>query len=332
MVYSPYRNEVMEEEDTLDGADYQLELYKDLVANLENAYEAGLIDEDEFVEYKENAYLELQERLADEFDIDVVSPDELDELEYAGDMGNLAEFASAVDTRFGAAVLELGQLAGYDDVEEYIVDLADELGYDPDYLVATITGDAEPDDEDAVAIAELMDLPEDYAIDLLASAYEARGEDLYDYLESEDEYNDEDDSDDVLEEVVEAVDYKMNDLESRLAEFEVAGAIKDAMSEVESDVYRGLDQGWLTPNMAREILGEFERDEDRVAAFSQLANSNGVDMSTQLFGMQFALKLLENSGGTATFGAYVQDEIEVSPDEYKQAKANVLYRMQQFGN
>lgn len=331
MVYSPYRDEVMEDEDTLDGADYQLELYKDFVANLENAYEAGLIDEDEFTEYKENAYLELQDRLANEFDIDVVDPEELDELEYAGDMGNLAEFASAVDTRFGAAVLELGQLAGYnDDVEGYIVDLADELDYDVDYLVAIVSGDAEPDDEDAIAIAEVMDLPDEYAVDLLASAYEARDEDLYEQLEQEEQ--EADDTDDVVEELAEAVDYKMNDIESRLAEFEIAGAIKDAMSEIESDVYRGMDEGWLTPNMAREILGEFERDEDRVAAFSQLANSNGVDMSTQLFGMQFALKLLENSGGTATFGAYVQDEIEVTPDEYKQAKANVLYRMQQFGN
>lgn len=328
MVYSPYLEQ--EEDMEIDDADYQYLLYKDTVDNLENAYEAGLIDDEEFETYKENAFLELQERLADEFDIDVVSPDEI---EYEGDMSNIAEFASAVETRYGLALLELADIAGYEDVEEYIYDLADEIGYSPEYLAGTITGEVEPDDEDAIAIAEIMDLPEEYAIDLLASAYEARGEDLYEYLESEDEYeDDEDDVNEQVEELAEAVDYKMADLEQRVAEFEVADAIKTAMADVERDVYRGVGERWLTPAMAREILGEFESDDDRVAAFSQLANNNNVDLSTQLFGIQFALKLLENSGATATFGAYVQDEIEVSPNEYKQAKANVLYRLQQFGN
>ena len=324
MVYTPYQQE---EQEDMDIVDEQYQLFRETIENLDLNYEEGLISDEEYAEARANIVAELNERLAEIY--------ETDEIEYSGNMSTIAEFASAVETRWAAAVLELGQVAGYEDIEEYITDLAEEMGYDPEYLAATITGEIEPDDDDAVAIAEVMDLPDEYAVDLLASAYEARGEDLYEELENMEE-EDEDEYEEDAEEVdedVEEVAYAVADLQDRVAEFETADAIKSVLADIEKEVTIGLQERWLTPILAKHILGEFEYEEDRIAAFSSLADSNKVDLPTQLFGVHFALNLLKEAGTEqpfAQFGAMTNEtfEVPVSDAEFQQAKRNALHRLQ----
>lgn len=316
-------NTINRNEEELDVVDEQYMLFRETLDNLNANYEEGLISDEDYKVAKANIVAELNERLNDIY--------ETEEIEYGNDMSNIAEFASAVTTRWSAAVLELGQVANYEDVEEYIVDLADKIGRDPEYLAATLTGEVEPDDEDAIAIAEAFDLNEELTIDLLASAYEARGEDLYEQLEEEEE--DEEYENDDTEAAVEEVSYAVADLQDRVAEFEINDALKAALNDVEKEVYSGLEERWITPALARHILGEFETSEDRIAAFSMLADSNDVDLATQLFGVNYALNILKEAGREAPlaqFGAMVNEsfEIPVSDTEYQQAKRNALYRAQ----
>ena len=58
------------------------------------------------------------------------------------------------------------------------------------------------------------------------------------------------------------------------------------------------------------LLGSFEREEDRVAAFSQTAESNNVDLSTQLYAVLFALKADEECGDPRiNFSSYVNERV-----------------------
>ena len=304
------------------------ELFELTMENYDRMLEEGTISEDEYNELRANTFVEKQIREADEYGIEL----EDEESDYDGDYSsnmNLAEFSTG--NRFGSALLELGQVAGYEDIEEYVIDLANVTGVDPVDIADCIAGEIEPDDDFTVAVAEAMELPENYAVDLLAAAYEARGEDLYELLdndvelEEDEEYEDDEDP---------AVYSRLGQLESRLVEFEVAEAVRNRLANIEDLVDQGLQERWLTPNKAHQILGDFNREEDRVAAFSQMASANGVDLETQLYALEYALNLDSKSGAVVQFGAYSDENYEPTDEDrdiLQQAKLNVLAAQNKFG-
>ena len=67
------------------------------------------------------------------------------------------------------------------------------------------------------------------------------------------------------------------------------------------------------------------REEDRVAAFSQTAESNNVDLSTQLYAVLFALKADEECGDPRiNFSSYVNEKVSpVNTEEEELAKLQV---------
>lgn len=327
MVYS----NVLENEEDIEVTDAYT-LYLKALQNYADLLDADLITNEQYAEMvRYSTQVELPAYLADELNIDLDESNPID-YEYNENM-SLAEFSAG--NRFGAALLELGDVFEYDDLEEYILDLADATGVDPEDIVGCIDGDIEPDDDFVIAVAEALDLPEEYGLELLAAGYEARGEDLYELLAEDDEdYDDEDYEEDYYNEEEDATYSMVADLEDRLAEFEIGDALKTRLADIQELVAEGLEERWITPSKARRLLGSFNREEDRVAAFSQMAAKNGVDLDTQLFAVEYSINLDREAGPVVEFGGYVDEVYEPTNEDLEvaaQARRNVLASTGQFG-
>lgn len=263
-----------------EAIEYHNQLFADLVENLQNAVKAGVLLKDEYKQHLTQAYIDLQERIAAELEID---EDDISEVvgEAAYSSGNeVAEFS--VGSEYGAALLELGEAAGYDDIEEYLMDLSETLECNPDVLVGIIEGDIAPTDNLSLALAEVFGLDEDIENQLLVMGIESRGEDINDYLEDED---------DTEEEVDNSVDYQAYE-NSEFAEFKRNTEIKEALADVAERANALVEAGKMTPFAVQALLGNFSANE-RIAAFSTVCNENNVDAATQLYAMNTVLEIFD---------------------------------------
>lgn len=292
---------------------YEIELYEDLLDNYVRMFEAGQIDEDEFEQLKAAAYVELQERLADASEIDEDALDAVlgDDEEYEDEdaeysYGDLAEFSAG--SAYGSALLELAEAAGYDDLEAFVEDVADVTGNDPSDIFDLVTGEAIPDDNFSVALAEALGLDEDLTADLLVLGIEERGEDIEDYLD------DEEDSDGD-EEIEDETYSRVAALESELAEFQYENAVKDSLAELLVQADNLVEAGAMPPVAAEILFGSFDLDSDRIAAFSAVCNQNSVTPDQELYAMRKILKVFERLGGMINFGYSVQEEFAPVTEE-----------------
>lgn len=269
--------QLLEQSDDLTPVQYYSSLYEEVIQNLDNAVEAGIMDEETAQAHKVQALSDLYEKLLESEDIDVDTLEQVyGDLEYSADDSDVAEFS--VGTRFGAALLELGEAAGYEDLESLISDIAEITENDVDDIAGLITGDTEPTDELAAYLGRCFELDEDLTTDLRLAAMEARGETLEDY-ETEDESN------------PEAEYSEVSALQDRLAEFEQNQAIRDSLSELELKA-----KEVMPPAALRVMFGDFQLESDRVAAFSQTAQLNNVSVDVELYAMQKAVELFEKAG------------------------------------
>ena len=87
----------------------------------------------------------------------------------------------------------------------------------------------------------------------------------------------------------------------------------------------GIDERWLSKAQYDLLIGSFNRDEDRVAAFSQTAEANNVDLSTQLYAVLFALKAAEKCGDPrVNFSSYVNEaEFSARSEEEELARFQI---------
>jgi hypothetical protein len=241
----------------LNAYNYQLE-------KINQDETAGLISEDQAAEFREMLMQELEEASFAEYDVE----------------DEVAEFAAG--NSLGATLLEIGDELGYEDPEEYIVDLADELGLTPEEAYGMIVTDEEPDEELSYDVLDALGLIDE--------------ED--EELEIEDEYEE----DEVYEDDVpgdasySAYDPRVDELEDQIAEFQAANALKDVLHKLDVKANELIEQGDLPP-VARDILfGAFDSEDDRIAAFSQVAESNGNNLNEELVKIQGALELFERMG------------------------------------
>jgi len=258
---------------------YHMGLYEELIENLDNAVEAGVMDEATAKAHKAQAIIDLNNRLLESENID---EEELQAIygdsEYSqGDEG-VANFS--IGNRFGAALIELGEQAGYDDIKSLVYDIAELTENDPEDIAGLITGDSEPDDNLAIYLARCFELDEEYTTDLRLAAMEARGETLEDYEDSDEDEDEED-----------AEYSQVTELNNRIAEFEQNQQIRDALNELELKAKQVMP-----PSAVKVLFGDFQLESDRVAAFSRTADLNGVGVAEELYAMQKTIELFEKSG------------------------------------
>lgn len=238
---------------------------------------AGLISDEQAAEFRELLMDELEEAQFSEYE-----PEET------------AEFSAG--NSLGATLLELGDELGYEDAEEYLYDLSDELGLDPEETLALITTDEEPDEQ--------------LSYDVLG----ALG--LLDEEETEDEeYDEEEEVEDEIEQEepasYSAYDPRVDQLESQIAEFQAANALKDVLHKLDTQAQNLIEAGDLPPVAYDILFGAFDSEDDRIAAFSQVAESNGNNLNEELVKIQGALELFERMGlgEIGLFNELIEDEV-----------------------
>ena len=304
------------------------QIYNQIVEGLEIAYNNQKINEADFSQLKIKSLAELEESLAD---LTQLKDTELIEYSNNSMTNNYANFN--MGTYFVPALLE--QIENdYETLEDGMMDIMQVTGINEEQLEGLFTGELVPtpefvdmlndlytatssSNEDALAFQVLAALdrgdldPED-----VNEVLEEDDED-YDYDESEEddeEDNDEEEESDEEDEEVDAeavysyIDPRVQALESKIADFELNSELKDRLNEVADFARQGIQERWLSKAKYDLLLGSFDREEDRVAAFSQTAESNNVDLATQLYAVLFALKADEECGDPRiNFSSYVTE-------------------------
>jgi hypothetical protein len=294
-----------------EAIQYHTDLFNETISNFEKMFNVGQIDEKEYNQLLTNAYLELQERIAGELGIEEKDVEELVSSSYSDDYES-AEFS--VGNRFGAALLELGEEAGYDDLEDYCEELGKATGNDPADIFGLITGECVPDNELVLQLNELFQLSEEYQADLLIAGIEARGEDVNDYLDEGDEEDEETEED----EIEEASYSRVNQLEKEMAEFKYESVVRDTLSELTEKAYHLVEAGYMPPVIAETLFGNFSLESDRIAAFSQVCNLSNVSPEVELYALEKILSTFEHMPqiqfGYTAQEAYTDEEYEEEKD------------------
>lgn len=285
--------------------------FEETLARIDEGLESGDIDEDEADELDAQALEDYQALLAEAMGVELEDEDYDDDEGDYGDGTDLATFSTS--SQLGTAVLELGQSQGYETVEDLVGDLSEATGYDAEDLAALITGQASLDDfEDPELTAHT-----------LAQAFEvtAGDDDAYDgfmnIAAEESGYEIDDSGDDEVDYSRYRLDLerdrKIDTLEAQFTAAQEENAISQTLMELTREADLGYEEGWLPPAAYKAIVGEFEMDTDRFAAFSAVCDSNEVDPATELYAMQKQLEVFKRCGPFVKFGATVEEDL--SPDE-----------------
>ena len=294
------------------------QLYNQITEGLEFAYQKQEIDDEQFSQLKIKTLAELEESLADLMQL---KDTELIGFSNQNNMtNNYANFN--MGTHFVPALLELIE-ADYETLEDGILDIQENTGLEDDQIDGMLSGELVPTPEMVDILNELFYATansNENALGLQVLAALDRGDlkedDLYDELEDdkgelEEPDEDEDDEETADEGEVDAkavysyIDPRVQELESKMADFELNSELKNRLNEVAEFARQGIEERWLSKAMYDLLLGSFEREDDRVAAFSQTAAENNVDLATQLYAVLFALKANEECGERVTFSSYV---------------------------
>ena len=309
-----------------------LNLYSETTDSLEEAYTNEEISEEELVDLKTQTLAELELALAElrgltEDDLNEFTEDETEEQEYSMNT-NYANFSTA-SAYLVPAVMGLID-SHYEDREEAFSDMMEVTGINEEELEGFLTGqlEASPDFIDIISgMFEETATDSDAALGLQLMGALDRGDTTEEELEEseyeEDDYENYEELDEEEEGEVEpetnysAVDPRVRELEFKMAEIERNSALKQKLNSIADFAKQGLEERWLSRAMYDLLLGSFEKDEDRVAAFSQTADANNVDLATQLYAVLFTLKANEECGERINFSSYVQEDVvsSNSPDD-----------------
>lgn len=318
------------------------QLYNQITEGLEFAYQKQEINDKQFSQLKIKTLAELEESLAD---LTQLKDTELIGFSTQNNMtNNYANFN--MGTNFVPALLELIE-EDYETLEDGILDIQENTGLDDDQIDGMLSGELVPTPEMVDILNDLFYTTaesDENALGLQVLAALDRGdleeEDLYDALENTEDEEEEDDGydtegedeeeDDEQEEVdakavYSYIDPRVQELESKMADFELSSELTTRLREIADFAQQGVQEHWLSKAMYDLLLGSFDREEDRVAAFSQTAESNNVDLSTQLYAVLFALKAAEECGDPRiNFSSYVNEaQFSANSEEEELAKFQV---------
>lgn len=317
-----------EDEDSdyeISEGEYNRELFDATIASIYEAVEAGELSPEEGQAYELNALDEYNALVAEElgYEVDDEEDEYEDELEQYSDGSDMAYFEAG--NNFGDGLLQLFDAVGYDDLSEGVLDLAEVLELDEEDAAGLLTGDYVPHPELVEQIAEAFGLDEETFNQLDDLGEIAR-------LEAGYESGDVDEDEAILEEAVENT-AAYSRLENQLAEFQAETVLKDELAEFERDCHRGFEEGWLPPVVYREIVGSFETEGDRLAAFSALCDNHKVDAATQLFAFRSVVDAFAKCGPLMTFSSIVNEPLDPQEQEREyvsssQAELNFQLRKQ----
>ena len=319
------------------------ELYSETIESLEEAYENGEVDEEELTSLKTQTLAELEEALAElrgltQEDLETYNNNENQEYSMNN---NYANFSTA-SAYLVPAVMDLID-NHYEDQDEAFYDIMEATGIGEDDLEGFLAGqlEASPEFIDILnGIFEETATDTDSALGLQLMGALDRGDTTEDELEEaeyEEEYDDEDEEEDEeyddeedvdstdAEAVYSYIDPRVQELEAKMADFELNSELSNRLNGVADFAQQGIQERWLSKAKYDLLLGSFDREEDRVAAFSQTAESNNVDLSTQLYAVLFALKADEECGDPrVNFSSYVTERVShVNSEEEELAKLQV---------
>lgn len=296
------------EDDFADAAN----LYASTISTIDRLEEEGELDEEEAEESRAVSYEQYQdllEELEAMYEAEDDEDDEDEEYEEYSGYSPLATFRSGDD--LGDAVIGLIEET-YEDPEEGVYDIADITGQDPQTILAIMSGEAVPDEILADQLVEAFDLSEDEAdgfYTLVAQDYEDSG-----YGEP---YDEEDEVDAQYSAAFSQLHRQNQDLEAKFSAMEYERALDDHLINQELRARQGIGAGWLPPFVYRAEFSGFESSSDRLATFSAMCATNGVDPEAELYHRDKLLDLLERNGSVIQFGeaAYEDIEDELEDDE-----------------
>ncbi len=315
------QNELLEEQLQQTDADYNHQLFQATVSNIRDGVDAGVLSAQQGQDLELNAIQEYRDRVAEDLGYDA-EPSEEDEEQYSNGV-RVAEFRAG--NSFAQGLVQLLESVGYgEDLESGVIDLAGQLGLDPEDTVGLLTGDYVPHPELEDQIAAVFDIDEDVYDELKMLGEESRSDAGYS--------SEEEDSPELAE-----VNARYHRIDNELAEFKAQSYLKDQLNEIQREAAHGLDEGWFPPIAFREMLGSYELENDRLAAFSQLCNNSGTNAEMELYAMRKVLETFRRCGPLMSFSA-----IAINPEEEKmleqdnsmssQASLNFQLRKQRTGS
>jgi hypothetical protein len=222
---------------------------------------------------------------------------------------NMAEFNG-----FGTMLLEAGEEEGFQDLDEYLGYLSETTGLSTEDLIEVMTDENEPDEEFADAFVDAI----------MEAEAEMYGEDDDEEEDDEDYEDDEDEVDGEGDPNLEAAYSRVRQLEEEMAEFQAASIVNETLHKYQSMASEMVESGDLPPvayKLLFTVSGNELEGSDRIAAFSQLAEENGVGIDTEIYALNKILKLFDQMGlgEMGLFNSIVEDEVaEFEMDEARQ--------------
>lgn len=318
------------EDDFADAAN----LYAQTISTIDRLEEEGELDEEDAAESRAVSYEQYQD-LLEELEAmyeaeDDEYEDDYDDLEEYSGHSSLATFRSGDD--LGDALIGLIEET-YEDPEEGVYDIADITGQDPQTILAILSGEAVPDETLADQLVEAFDLDEDEAdgfYTLVARDYEDLGYD--------EPYDEEDEIDAQYSAAFSQLHRQNQSLEAKFSQMEYERTLDDRLINQELRARQGIGEGWLPPFIYRAEFSGFESSSDRLATFSAMCATNGVDPESELYHREKLLDLLESNGSIIQFGEAAYEDIEDEFDDSEEdellaeiAQNNAAYISERYG-
>lgn len=245
-----------------------------------------------------------------------------------------AEFSEGND--FGNVLLQLID-EEFEDADSALEAITESTDLTVDDVLDLIEGSAIATPEAAESLADVFETLDDddvydgfmtVAVDTYNEALDEGDVEYDDEDEYEDEYEESEEDEDEYEDV-EAGDREyvfgagssystflgqddteaefgqsIDALQERLDAIEFESQVKNVLADLDGYASEGVDEGWLPPYARQILMGEFSREDDRLASFSSVCDNNEVDVETQLYAMKFALDMFKNLGPIAQFSSY----------------------------
>jgi len=308
--------------------------YSDTVDNIEAGYRSGYLSESQYAEFRQAA------------DHDYATALNTLELEHEPiPVGN-----AMYSNQFGAVLHALIDQE-YDSADNAFADIYEATGMTPDDVLDLIEGSAVPTEELTESLVGVFDATytdpnladqfrglAEIAVEEAILAEQANGQfdtpdgDEYYYSDVDDDYLDDESAYSYAQNGYANFGYgdpRVNELENKIAEFQMAQAVKEDLAAIERRAADGVANGWLPPIAYDVLIGDFNREDDRVAAFSAACGENKVSPDAQLFGMHYALGLFERCGPMLDFSAYSDEEYippeEIAMDNFETNQAMLNY-------
>lgn len=304
------------------------ELYDQILDGLESNYSNGELDEEDYTRLKIKSLADLETSL---IDLTGLKEHKVNNNESNYSM-NYANFN--MKGYFVPALIECIE-QDYETLEDGLADILEQTELTEQQLNKVLSGKLFPrpemvdilnemftatstNDENALllqayAAVDRGDLEEDVLLEVMGETED--DEDLEDEDEDEEEDSEEVEDDGDADELQEDAKYSyINDevesLKSKIANFEFNSQLQERVSEVAAFAQEGIQQHWLTKFKRDLYLGSVTKLEDMVASFSQNAESNGVDLETHLYAIEFALQAdKEANDPSVDFSRYVNEDL-----------------------